>query len=116
MKGTFQRPYFREKLGNPKKRMLEEEYAIRFPKHSSSTASSISVPASSEFLSEVEENDFRLAVQLQDELNTKDFMENEFMPFSRANDNELPVGMYGPGHSWNLPLFEKSTMSYNDLQ
>ena len=45
-------------------------------------------------------------MQLQDELNNEDSMENDFVPFSRSYDIELPVSMYVPGHGSNLPLFE----------
>ena len=100
MKGTFERPYYMKKLGNPNKRRLEEEYTIRFPKRNSSTTSGISHRSVQCPL------DFRQKLNLQDELHNKAFMENDFVPFSCANDNELPVGMYVPGHGWSSPLFE----------
>ena len=48
---------------NPKKRSLEEEYAIRFPRRSSPATGTLTA---------MEESDFRLAVRLQEELNNED--------------------------------------------
>ena len=59
-----QRLHAKERFVNPKKHILEDEYAIRFPRRSPSTAracSSSSFPGSS-LLSAEEESDFRMAV------------------------------------------------------
>ena len=68
-----QRLHAKERFVNPKKHILEDEYAIRFPRRSPSTAracSSSSFPGSS-LLSAEEESDFRMAVRLQAELNNQ---------------------------------------------
>ena len=85
----------REKGANRKKRILEEEYAIKFPTRSSTATCTNN---SYSFGSELE--DFRLAVRLQDEWNCED----EFMscansmplPTStcKANDSNHTVDMY----------------------
>ena len=62
-------PHPREKGINPKKRILEEEYAINFPRRSTTATYSFPfqpVVPPSEF------DDFRLAVCLQDEWNNED--------------------------------------------
>lgn len=56
---------------NPKRRILEQDYAIRFPvlnRACSYSATSVCPPMSSAFQSDAEENDFRLAISLQNEL------------------------------------------------
>ena len=61
-------PHARENGINPKKRILEEEYAINFPRRSTTATSSFPNPPvvpPSEF------DDFRLAVRLQDEWNNE---------------------------------------------
>ena len=59
-----QRLHAKERFVNPQKHILEDKYAIRFPRRSPSTAracSSSSFPGSS-LLSAEEESDFRMAV------------------------------------------------------
>ena len=68
-----QRLHAKERFVNLQKHILEDEYAIRFPRRSPSTAracSSSSFPGSS-LLSAEEESDFRMAVRLQAELNNQ---------------------------------------------
>ena len=94
-----QRVYAKERFLNPKKHILEDEYAIRYPRcstlssssfpdsssllseesdfrmvvprHIPSTATSSSTFSGSPFLSAEEESDFRMAVSLQAELNNQ---------------------------------------------
>ena len=67
MKTTFQ--YVREKGVNPKKRILEEDYGISFPRRSSSATCSFLSPS---VLPPSELEDFRLAVRLQDQWNREE--------------------------------------------
>ena len=55
---SSQRPHGRERFVNPKKRILEEEYAIRFPRRSSSAADTSSTFSCSPFSTAIEESDF----------------------------------------------------------
>ena len=57
-----QRLHAKERFVNPKKHILEDDYAIRFPRRSPSTASSSSTFSDSPFLSAEEKSDFRMAV------------------------------------------------------
>lgn len=59
---------------NPKKRLLEDEFAIRFPRRFS-TSSTSTTAQSLQFSNEVEYNDFQIAVSLQEEFN-KEIDEN----------------------------------------
>lgn len=59
---------------NSKKRILEEDYAIRFPKRNSATCTNTSATSTSpcnsgSFHSPTDESDFKLAISLQNELN-----------------------------------------------
>jgi len=97
----------REKGVNPKKRILEEEFAIKFP-----TRSSTATCTSYSFGSELE--DFRLAVRLQDEWNRQDELMScaNSMPLPtstcKANDSNHTDDMYMfvPNEGCRAPSFE----------
>ena len=57
-----QQLHAKERFVNPKKHILEDEYAIRFPRRSPSTARACSSILGSSLLSAEEESDFRMAV------------------------------------------------------
>jgi hypothetical protein len=98
---------------NPKKRILEDEFAIRFParqSESSCTASSTSsnTITSLLLLTDIEDNDFQLAVSLQDQLNRESVCE--------ASENySRQVGIHGPGkEGWTPPKGESKETQENE--
>ena len=98
-------PHARENGVNPKKRILEEEYAIKFPRRSTTATSSFPYPPvvpPSEF------DDFRLAVRLQDEWNNEN--ESTFgtlTPTSAiAENSSSDMYMFLPNEGYKAPSFE----------
>ena len=96
---SSQRLHGRERFVNPKKRILEEEYAIRFPRRSSSSTFSCSP-----FSTAMEESDFRLAIRLQEEFNKEESSDALPAPdfVSSCKENNYS-GMYVPGQGWKSP-------------
>ena len=99
-----QRLHAKERFVNPKKHILEDEYAIRFPRGSPSTAracSSSSFPGSS-LLSAEEESDFRMAVRLQAELNNQTLCGGsraDCVTFREGNEESNYCGMFVPARA-----------------
>ena len=98
-------PHPREKGINPKKRILEEEYAINFPSRSTTTTCSFPFPPvvpPSEF------DDFRLAVRLQDEWNNEDESTlSTLTPTSAVAENSSSdMYMFVPNEGCRAPSFE----------
>ena len=98
-------PHPREKGINPKKRILEEEYAINFPRRSTTATCSFPfqpVVPPSEF------DDFRLAVRLQDEWNNED--ESTFSTLTPtsavAENSSRDMYMFVPNEGCRAPSFE----------
>ena len=98
-------PHPREKGINPKKRILQEEYAINFPRRSTTATCSFpfqpGVPPS-------EFDDFRLAVRLQDKWNNED--ESTFSTLTPtsagAENSSRDMYMFVPNEGCRAPSFE----------
>ena len=97
MKSTSRMAHNMEHCVNPKKRSLEEKYAIRFPRRSSPATGTLTA---------MEESDFRLAVRLQEELNSEDSSDVLAADFVSPGKDNPQSGMYVPGQGWKSPTFE----------
>ena len=98
-------PHPREKDINPKKRILEEEYAINFPRRNTTATCSFPFPPvvpPSEF------DDFRLAVRLQDPCNNEDESTlSTLTPTSAVAENSSSdMYMFLPNEGCRAPSFE----------
>ena len=114
-----QRLHAKERFVNPKKHILEDEYAIRFPRSSPSTAracSSSSFPGSS-LLSAEEESDFRMAVRLQAELNNQTLCGGstaDCVTSREGNEESNYCGMFVPGQGWKAPTSEPESSAQRE--
>ena len=111
MRITVPHDHPREKGINTKKRILEEEYAINFPRRSTTATCSFPFPPvvpPSDF------NNFRLAVRLQDEWNNEDESTlSTLTPTSAVAENSSSdMYMYVPNEGCRAPSFMETEQEH----